>query len=245
VSLSSDVASLRAGLLDALLSTVFPTACPACGALLAQPSMGPLCRPCWFSLPRHAAPLCRCGFPLQAPGLELCGRCRRAQQGFARGHSIGPYRGALRIVIHELKYRGRRQAARLLAEILASEPRTALILREAQALVPVPLHSLRLRERGFNQSLLIARALARQAGVPVWPATLRRVKATPPQTGLTAAARRLNMAGAFECRERLAGQIVVLVDDVFTTGATLRSCAGALKRAGAGEVRVLTLARVV
>ncbi len=245
MGLSLDVGSLRAELVDALLSTVFPTACPACGALLAQPSKGPLCAACWASLPRHKVPLCLCGFPLQAPGLAECGRCRRDQQGYTEGHSIGPYSGALRTVIHELKYRGRRQAAPLLAAILSSEPRAVLVLREAQALVPVPLHPRRLRERGFNQSLLIARSLASQAGVPVWPATLRRVRPTPPQTGLTAAARRLNMAGAFECRERLAGQILVLVDDVFTTGATLRSCAGALKRAGAGEVRVLTLARVV
>lgn len=237
--------SVRAGLFDAVLSAVFPTACPACGVLLVQPSHGPLCRPCWSSIPRHAAPLCRCGFPLQASGVELCGRCRRGQQGFSQGFSIGPYRGALRIVIRELKYRGRRQAARSLADILLSEARTAQLLGQAQGLIPVPLHPRRLRERGFNQSLLIARVLAYRTGISVWPARLRRVRPTPPQTGLTAAARRLNMAGAFECRERLDGQTVVLVDDVLTTGATLRSCANALTRAGAGEVRVLTLARVV
>ena len=245
MALSPVEALARAGLFDALLSVVFPTVCPACGALLAQPSQGPLCGACWSSVPRHVVPLCRCGFPLHAPGSELCGRCRRGQQGFMQGFSIGPYRGALRTVIRELKYRGRRQAARSLADILVSEARAAQLLGEAQALIPVPLHPLRLRERGFNQSLVIARALARRTGIPVWSTSLRRVRPTAPQTGLSAAARRINVAGAFECRERLDDQTVVLVDDVLTTGATVRSCAGALKRAGAREVRVLTLARVV
>jgi ComF family protein len=116
----------------------------------------------------------------------------------------------------------------------------------AHVLVPVPLHPRRRRERGFNQSVLLARALARPLGIRVAEDALARREDTPPQTGLTAAQRRANVARAFVVRRRpaVAGRIVVLVDDVFTTGATARACARALAAAGAAEVRLVTAARV-
>ena len=104
-----------------MLAVVFPSACPACGRLLARPGRGPLCEPCWASLPRHRAVACRCGLPL-APGLSACGRCRRGRQPFAAGASLGPYEGSLRVVLHELKYAGRRRVAGRLAEALLEEP---------------------------------------------------------------------------------------------------------------------------
>jgi ComF family protein len=149
-------------------------------------------------------------------------------------------------VLHELKYRGRRRAARRLAEeLLESIAVTRLLTRDA-VLVPVPLHPRRRRERGFNQSELLATELARRTGLRVAPAALVRRRDTSPQAGLTAAARRANVAGAFAVRQRarVSGRPVVLVDDVFTTGATARGCARVLREAGASEVRVLTVARV-
>jgi ComF family protein len=150
------------------------------------------------------------------------------------------------VAIHELKFRGRLRVAERLAEAIAASPGCGRVLTPAAVLVPVPLHPRRLRERGFNQSELLARALGRRAGLAVAPEALVRRKETPPQTGLTAAARRSNVSGAFAVRRRgrVAGRVVVLVDDVVTTGATARACAAALRAAGSTDVRLVTAARV-
>jgi ComF family protein len=239
-----DPGRLAASVVNPLLAVVFPVPCPTCGALLARPLRGPLCDRCWQTLPRHRAPLCGCGFPL-SPGQAACGRCRRGLQPLAIGASLGPYEGSLRTLVHELKYRGRRRvAARLAEELLAFSPARAVLSADA-VIVPVPLHPRRQRERGFNQSELVALALGKRAGLEVAAALVRR-KDTPPQAGLTAAARRRNVAGAFAVRRRarIAGRVVVLLDDVMTTGATAQSCARMLREAGAAEVRLLAVARV-
>jgi ComF family protein len=152
----------------------------------------------------------------------------------------------LRVLVHELKYRGRRRVAERLADRLAAEPTAWLLLSPDAVLVPVPLHPGRRWERGFNQAELLARALARRSGLPHEARALRRRRPTTPQTGLTAAGRRRNMAGAFLVRrpDLVAGRTVVLVDDVVTTGATAMACARALRQAGARAVRLLTVARV-
>jgi ComF family protein len=233
-------------LVDPLLALVFPTRCPSCAEMLRHPSRGPLCDPCWAALPRHRRPLCACGLPRAVDASPRCGRCRRGLDPTASGASLGPYEGSLRAVLHELKYRGRRRvAARLAEEMLGTEAVRRLLTGEV-VLVPVPLHPRRRRERGFNQSELIAEALARRRGLRLAPAALVRRRDTSAQAGLTAAARRANVEGAFAVRQRarVAGKPVVLVDDVFTTGATARGCARVLREAGATEVRVLTVARV-
>lgn len=236
--------SLVRHLVDPVLAVVFPAWCPSCRALVSRPTRGPLCESCWGALPRHRGPLCRCGFPLPS-SLDACGRCRRGLSPFARGASLGPYEGALRLVIHELKYRGHRRLAGRLASELSAVPEVVALLCSAEVLVPVPLHPRRQRERGFNQSALLARALARAHGLRVAERALARVRETPPQTTLGAAARRANVAGAFSARDAASfrGRVVVLVDDVLTTGATARACAGVLRRGGAREVRLLTVAR--
>ena len=230
---------------DPVLSVVFPSGCPACGRLLAHPGRGPLCEPCWAGLPRHRSVVCGCGLPLP-PGLGACGRCRRGRQPFASGASLGPYEGTLRVVVHQLKYAGRRRAAARLAEALLEDPAVRALVATSDVLVPVPLHPRRLRERGFNQSALLAEEIARRTGRAVCPDALVRRVDTVPQAGLSAAARRRNVRDAFAVRRRasVAGKTVTLVDDVVTTGATARACARRLAEAGAGEVRLLTIARV-
>jgi ComF family protein len=151
------------------------------------------------------------------------------------------------VVIHELKFRGRRRVAGRLAEALLEDVTARRLVSGSDVLVPVPLHPRRLRERGFNQAALLAREVGRRTGRRCGEGVLVRRKDTAPQTGLSAAARRRNVEAAFAVRRRglVASHVVALVDDVFTTGATAYACARVLKEAGAREVRLLSVARVV
>jgi ComF family protein len=168
--------------------------------------------------------------------------CRLGLSGFDAAYSYGSYEGALRKLIHLLKYEGMRPLARpfgdLLARALPREQRFDLI-------VPMPLHWRRRWQRGFNQAELLAREIAKRWNLPVRNAA-RRTRATSAQAGLTHAKRRANVSGAFAVKRgtRLDGMRVLLVDDVLTTGASAAACARALKRAGARHVALLTLARV-
>ncbi len=234
-------------LADALVSVALAPACAACGELLDCPTRGPVCDRCWNAILLLTPPLCdACGDPLPAWRVvslpqARCPRCRRTARAVDRARAIGTYDGALRAIVHALKYDGRRSLAGRLAALMRAQGGT--LLAEVACAVPVPLHRARQRERGFNQ----AADLAGHLGVPVVPA-LRRVRATATQTALPAAQRHRNVRGAFAATRRgrrLAGAIVVLVDDVCTTGATLEACAVVLKAAGVREVRALTAARVV
>lgn len=166
-------------------------------------------------------------------------------RGFDRAYSFGAYDGPLRKLIHLFKYSGMKPLGKWLAGLL----NRALPLDEEgehfDAIVPVPLHWRRRWQRGFNQSAILARFVARDRGIPVIRA-LRRVRPTATQAGLTNSNRRKNVTGAFRASSsaHLRGKRILLIDDVMTTGSTGASCAAALKRAGAASVTLLTLARV-
>jgi ComF family protein len=211
---------------DALLAVVLAPRCAACSASLEHPTRGPVCASCWTEVQHLIA--------LSCP----------AQASIDRSRSAGRYDGALRQIIHAFKYEGRRTLSVRLGALMHEAG--ADLLSDASCVVPVPLHAWRRLSRGFNQAADLARCLDRPVVHALW-----RVKATAPQTGLTAAGRRRNVRDAFSlspllshrARERmLIGRIVVLVDDVRTTGATLNACAQVLKSAGAREVRALTVA---
>jgi ComF family protein len=217
--------------------------------VLDAPLDGPVCIGCWSRVGRVALPACRgCGQPLPSwrtisVEVERCAACRRRPPAFDRGAVACDYADVLRAIVHAFKYDGRRSLAVPLGRLLREAGRG--MLEGADAVVPVPLHPWKRLRRGFNQSADLARAL----GVPVRP-VLRRSRATCTQAGLTPRQRRRNVAGAFTLapwpwRVPVENQVLVLVDDVMTTGATLDACARVLKEAGAKEIRTLTLARAL
>jgi ComF family protein len=200
------------------------------------------------ALPQAADTRMAAALPQSAdnPG-RLCGACRLHPPAFSYARAGARYGDLVREALHAFKFGGRRALAAPLGDLLAEAVQGGLPLGLPDLLLPVPLHPRRERERGFNQSLLLARRLGRAWGRPVRDDVLSRVVATPSQTALAAAARRGNVRGAFRLRhpELIAGRHVVVVDDILTTGATLSECARTLQEGGPTTVGVLTVARVV
>ena len=190
-----------------------------------------------------------CGSPMEVdlgPG-AVCAPCIARPPGWSRARAALVYDAASRRIVLDLKRSGRRDGLQVMAGWMAQAGRQ--LLDEADLIIPVPLHYTRLASRGFNQSAWLATTLARLTGTPCRVAALKRQRRTPTQGGLSARARRRNVAGAFTVPPRSAGLVegkrVLLVDDVLTTGATLAACTRALKQAGARNIDVLVLARVV
>lgn len=234
-----------------LFSVLFPDCCRICQEPLERWTRAPVCETCLEGLValRPAAGLCRlCGTPRQAVAGELCGRCVAGEYDFDQARSFGAYDGVLRELVHLLKYARMRPLARPLGRRLAEGFSREWKPEDFDAIVAVPLSAARLRDRAYNQAELLARELARLSGIPYLGGACCRVRATPSQTGLTRAQRLENLRGAFAAGPRaaqLAGKRILLIDDVFTTGATLTVCAQALRRAGARRVCALTLARTL
>lgn len=233
-----------------LLQWLYPPRCQACGHLAGEL----LCRRCRADLPAFTRPRCqRCGEFLDplARGLVVCADCRqRKREPLLTVRSAGSYASTLGELVRRFKYARKQRAGELLGELLCAwlredaEAVGILTMPPPVALVPVPLHWTRRWSRGFNQSEILALALADDLGLPVQP-VLRRVRMTRKQVGLSPDDRRRNVRGAFAVRGELLqpGARYLVVDDVYTTGATLRECAQTLRRAGAGEVVGLTAVR--
>jgi ComF family protein len=216
-------------LVDSLLAATLSSECVACHEPLDAPTRGPACAGCWAAI---TPPPPHYGHAMSGP----LGRCAAA----------GEYEGPLRDIIHVFKYEHRRSLAAPLGRLMRE--RAAAVLDDAACVVPVPLYPLRRLRRGFNQSTDLATHLARPVVHALW-----RARATAPQAGLDADARRRNVRRAFvpspllstsRRRTLIVDQVVVLVDDVRTTGATLTACAALLKQMGAIEVRAVTAAVV-
>ena len=224
---------------------LFPDDCRICEAPLREFSRVPVCRACLAKPEPLAAEYfcvqCRAPFISRIPLDEQgrCGLCRRGARGFDAAYSFGFYENELRKLIHVFKYGRVETLAKPLGRLLVRAlPRG----QTYDLIVPLPLHWRKRWQRGFNQAALLAREIGRKTHLPV-KSIARRVRQTASQAGLTSAKRRENVSGAFRVRARLDGHRVLLIDDVMTTGATAASCARALKRAGAAQVTLLTLAR--
>ncbi|HSK41461.1 MAG TPA: ComF family protein [Arenibaculum sp.] len=256
MSFAQEIPALLRGTGRLLLDMVLPPRCLGCGTVVD--AQGTLCVRCCERPTFLGQPWCRrCGRPFElaahsnpcadADADILCGPCLAGPPPFGRARSVLAYDDASRRLVLKFKHADQIFAAPAYGAWLARTG--ADLLREADLLVPVPLHRRRLFARRYNQSALLALAAGRLAGVPVRPDLLVRRRPTRPQGGLTRDGRRRNVAAAFAVRPsrvgQLAGRTVVLVDDVLTTGATVSECVRVLKRAGAREVHVLTLARVL
>jgi len=241
-------------------SVIFPADCRVCGDPLPGLSRLPICSSCWNDLPSQSASLCfRCGEDLgvsdfgEGPDNELlCRPCRLAPPRFERAVAHGLYQGTMRSLLHLLKYEGWEPVAQRLGLLIAARVAAIPDLPKSMLVIPVPLFKARRKERGFNQAELLARAATRAMRNlrSEWegqfaPGVLARQRATESQAGLSLHQRRRNLHGAFFASDpsRVRDRHVLLIDDIYTTGATARACSLALRRAGAASVWVATVAR--
>lgn len=247
------MATITREIADALVSILFPASCRICGTVLTRAGLLPICDACFASFQPLRAPLCTCcGRPffsevtLEAE-THLCLACRRDVYAFEHARSFAPYTDQMVRAIGLLKYEKLTRLGLWFAKRLHEVIQSDSVLQSVDIIVPVPLHPARLRERGYNQAELIAKPLARRLGVSLGPYLLVRTRPRPPRLLLSRRERWLTVRGAYEMREgaEVDNLRVLLIDDVFTTGATLDACSRALKRAGAKSVTGLTVARAI
>ncbi len=225
---------------------LLPPVCVSCSALVTRHNL--LCPACWSTLHLITPPLCdRLGIPL--PGYEGEGPHISVQASadapvFSRARAAAHYSGTIRRLITRFKFEDRHEPLPLFIRLMREAGRE--LLRDADILVPVPLHRLRLLQRRFNQSALLAQGLSRATAIPAAVMALKRTRRTASQIGLSQEARRMNVANAFAVtksgRKSIRGKNCVLIDDVLTTGATANACAAALVAAGARQADVLAIA---
>ncbi|MBI5182625.1 MAG: ComF family protein [Nitrospirae bacterium] len=238
-----------------LLNFLLPTTCNICKLPIKEWNNPYICCACWKKIRLIDDPVCPCcGIPfkssvalIRSPDY-LCGECRGKRRYFTKAISVGVYEGTLSEAIHIFKYQKRQAMARHLNNLMPDP----LLQKLAQGdiIIPVPLYKKRLNERGFNQSLLIAHYMSNRLSIPLCIEGLQRTRWTRPQIELTREERLKNVRGAFAVgadfkpATTIKGKRVILVDDVYTTGATVNECAKVLKKGGAKEVYVFTIARV-
>lgn len=236
--------------ISSLVDLFFPPRCYLCEKLIAGQDEKVLCPECLGKIVPLGSPLClRCGFPFPfSTGPDrLCGVCLSQKRPFRFCRQLGRYQGALLESIHRFKYQRIPALAKPLGRLLADLVEEHFPWQQYDLIVPVPLHPRRLREREFNQALLLAKGMGKALGIRVDFQSLIRVKWTEPQVKLNWQARRKNVSRAFSVKEkkRISGRLVLLVDDVMTSGATIEECSRTLLKAGAREVDAVALARAV
>ena len=235
-------------LIKALINLIFPQLCIVCGKRLADEDKPYICSKCWSRNKLIQPPYCpRCGQPLlrEVSGDPVCNECRRIKYHFRWARAAGIYEGVLKEAIHLLKYRGVRTLVDPLGDLMIEHLRSNGNLPEFDLILPVPLHRAKLRQREFNQAAGLARRISKYFEIPVSTDNLQQIRSTKSQTKLTKAQRIANVKGTFRVKraDELNKKSVLLIDDVFTTGATVDECSKVLLAAGAKEVFVMTLAR--
>jgi ComF family protein len=237
-------------LIRAFLDVFFPPFCHLCKAPIPRGEDIHICPRCQGKLNPVYEPLCeKCGIPFSTENgsNHICGSCLASQPPYAAARAAFSFEGIIKELVYDFKYVKRVQCCRTLGHLVVQQLTPFISDVGPDLLVPVPLHPKRLRQRSFNQALLLGEVLAGKWCLPVDRSNLRRIRWTAPQINLSAAQRARNVQGAFAVThpDALAGKRVVLVDDVFTTGSTVAECSRALLSGGAGAVFVATAARAV
>lgn len=221
------------------LNILFPVSCRICRKPSTDHRTTPICSECWEEVLQYKGPAClKCGVPLSSSLPSTCGGCLKDEPPFDHARSFGLHNSTLKEAVNLLKFHGIKRLSKPLSEKI-----NGMALPHVDLLLPVPLHEKRIRQREFNQSALIGKHVAKHLGVPMIVNSLIRKRNTIPQVGLSAKERRKNIRNAFSVNKAglIKGRRVMLVDDVFTTGATARECSKVLNKAGAKEVYVITL----
>ncbi len=241
-------------LFKSFIDIIYPPRCPICGDFLLNEKMASedgstlLCRDCLADFEKVTSPVCSvCGMPFVSREGEdhVCEECLRKRPFYEAARAPYLYEGTIMEAIHQFKYGKKSFLADSLGPLLAQFAHSWLAKSNEYVTIPVPLHAKRLRERGFNQSLLLARHVSERLNTELDFLSLRRIRYTSPQTGLGKKERRKNVKRAFKVvtPEAVEGKTVLLVDDVFTTGNTLNECTRALKKSGCNKIFCLVLAR--
>lgn len=234
-----------------LFHAILPVQCVTCHCALTDDPVPFFCRSCWSSLQPLRGPFCPCcGRPFASPHAlqhspaHLCSACRNRHPSYTKAWSLYQYASPLQEAVRLFKYRKKVALAHALGELMNQVPIGNI---RADLIMPVPLYPTRLRDREYNQSLLLADRVSQAACIPLSYDNLIRIRETAPQTELSRAVRLKNLRRAFAVRrpKDITGKRILIIDDVFTTGTTVNECAKTLRKAGASEVYVFTLARTV
>ena len=235
-------------LISVAIDYLFPPKCLICGSRELYRLGYFLCKNCFDSISFISHPFCtRCGKPFFTESIRghVCGDCLIQEPYFYLVRSLGRYEGTLEKIIHHLKYKQKFTMGNLLALLLENIPSDGISFGSYDLFIPVPLHIKRLRQRGFNQSVILGKILNKKYRVPLKTMVLQRSVYTLPQVNLPVKERKLNVRNAFRVKDHrlIQGKKVLILDDVFTTGATLNECARVLKKFGASRVDGFVIAR--
>ncbi len=236
-------------LLNDVSNIIFPPQCLACTEIINGPAKQVFCCACQDKIhfiTNNFCPICGIPFLVSSAGSHVCGNCQENKPYFIQARAVTAFETVIMDAIHKFKYGRSIAAGDSLGSFMADFSFPDFDFSGFSLLIPVPLHIKKLRERGFNQSLLLANKMGRKYNLPVNFSLLKRNKSTLTQTDLNKTEREKNVKGAFVIADRkiIAGENVILIDDVYTTGATLNECAKVLLKAGVQKVAVLTLSRV-
>lgn len=229
--------------MNQLLDLIYPRCCPFCGRVL--PFQGePACKACLMKLKKVSSPHClRCGKTIETEDLEYCQDCLKIPKSYIRGYPVFEYTGGIKKAIYDFKYKNQRVYGKFFADCMYSCYGSELLKLGLDGLVPVPIHRKKRKIRGYNQAEILARHLGKRMNVPVFSNMLVRIMNTSPQKELNDKARIKNLKNAFIIgTNKIKLKKVLLVDDIYTTGATIEACTKVLMDFGVEEVYYVSLA---